>query len=318
MKIKNVIYKILVTLLLNFKKSKSLVLNEKPPTPNRMRFLSWGNAEHQNLNIPKTIWTYWSGKNSACAEACLAALKCLNTDFDIITLDDSNVSDYLPNLPPLPKDLPVQLVSDFIRLSLLEKYGGIWIDRSVIVTESLSWILDKATENNAEIICFYNEAPLVYKKNHSRPIIENGFIAAAKGSGFIRNWLNNYQECILSGHWETYYRSTENYAELSANFLEEDDDVKSYFSCYLAAQKTMLDSKDYRLLLINAEDDYYFYYYKTKPPINRTDFCGWILISKEEAIKPKLIKLHKRYREMADECIRLRCFSRTSILGKYL
>lgn len=312
------IYNLLVFLLLKFKKLKSLIANGKPPTPNRMRFLNWGNAEYKNLHIPKKIWTYWSGKRSACAEACLAALKDLNRDFEIITLDDSNISDYLPSLPPLPNDLPVQLVSDFIRLSLLENYGGIWIDRSVIVTESLSWVIDKAAENNVETICFYNESPKVYKKDHSRPIIENGFIAATKGSRFISSWLNNYRDCILSGHWETYYRNAENYAELSENFLEEDDNTMSYFSCYLAAQQTMLDSKNYQLLLINAEDDYYFYYYKTKPPTNRADFCEWILISKEEAVKPKLIKLHKKYRKMADEIIRIRCFNRTSILGKYL
>jgi mannosyltransferase OCH1-like enzyme len=31
--------------------------------------------------------------------------------------------------------------SDWVRLELLNRYGGIWLDASTILTESLAWVL---------------------------------------------------------------------------------------------------------------------------------------------------------------------------------
>lgn len=39
--------------------------------------------------------------------------------------------------------LTYQQQSDIVRLCLLDEYGGIWIDITSILTEDLSWVIDK-------------------------------------------------------------------------------------------------------------------------------------------------------------------------------
>lgn len=315
MKLIYFLYNIFLFLVLKIKKFSK---TKEPPTPTDCRFLLWGNAKETDSFIPPIIWTYWSGSHSSSAEACLASLVSTNQDFSVIVLNDKNLRDYLPDFPAIPDNLYIQLVSDLIRLSLLEKYGGIWVDHSIIVNDSLHWIIDTAKNSKAEVVCFYNEHPSAYKKDHSRPIIENGFIAAIKGSGFITHWLNNFQNCIFSNNWKDYYRSHKYFKELTSNFRENSLKRVSYFSCYVAAQETMVQSNNHRLLLINVEDDFYFYEFQNASLIKRTTLIEWILIAKEPTLVPKLIKLRRMHRGVADACIRFNCYNRSSILGKYL
>lgn len=306
-----------IFLFFNFKIKKCSPA-KKLPVPTDHRFLLWGNANETGNVIPPIIWTFWSGSHSSSAEACLASLVSTNQDFSIIVLNDKNLRDYLPDFPAIPDNLCIQLVSDLIRLSLLEKYGGIWVDHSIIVNDSLNWIINAAKNNKAEVVCFYNEYPSAYKQDHTRPIIENGFIAAVKGSSFISEWLNNFRNCIFSDNWESYYRKKSNFSELTSNFTKKALKRVGYFSCYVAAQETMMKPDNYRLLLINVADDFYFYEFKVTSLIKRTTVIEWILISKEPLVVPKLIKLRKMHRGVADACIRFKCYNRSSILGKYL
>jgi hypothetical protein len=296
----------------------TIFFKRRPFAAPNTRNISWGSKNFQHIEIPKIIWSYWNGSISATADACFLSLKESNKDFRIIDLNEENLSDYLPDLPNFAKDFPIQSISDFIRLSLLEKFGGIWIDRSVAVCANLNWIIDEAKRNKAEVVGFYNEHGSAYKKNHTRPIIETGCIAATRGSQFISNWLDNFKKFMLSDDWKNYYPSKTNYWDISSNFLDPTPTATEYFSVYLAAQETMSDPQKYRLFLINAEDEYYFYYYKTSAPLNRINFCYWILRQPSDNNLPRLIKLPKRYREMSDEYIAAGYANPLSVLGKYL
>lgn len=317
MKILLICYDILLYVLIKIKKF-TFTSPPSHPTPGSIRSVEWGNADEDSREIPLVIWTYWSGKRSPCAEACFSSLKAHNPLFTIIAINDQNLQDYLPGFPTLPQNLPIQLKSDMIRLSLLEKYGGIWIDSSVVVTCSLNWILESAHKNRAELVCFYNEHPRVYRSDYSRPVIENGFIATVKGSIFICDWLKNYKACILSENWKTYYKLKSDYSSLIANFINPNENSVSYFSCYMAAQQTMMNSKNYRLHLLNAEDDYYFYLYNTKSITSKVTMCELILVSNQPMIYPKLIKLPKRHREITDKFIEYGHVNYSSILGRYV
>ncbi len=309
------IYNIFLFCGLKFKK---VIKTTERPTPSNCRTLLWGSADETDGVIPRIIWTYWSGNSSHSADACLASIVHANPNFTINVLNDENLHTYLPDFPDVPADLCIQLVSDLIRLSLLKKYGGIWVDHSIVVSHSLEWILDAAMTNKAEIVCFYNEHPSAYKSNQNRPIIENGFIASAKGSSFVTDWLSNFSACIFSNNWMTYYKEKANFNELTSNFRKNSLKRASYYSCYIAAQETMLRSNNYRTLFINVEDEFYFYEFAIASLIKRTTLIDWILMRDEPPVTPKLIKLRKMHRHVADACIRFKLHSHKSILGKYL
>jgi hypothetical protein len=312
-------YKTFIALIISLNKLLfNLFFKDTPPPKKALQPLVWGSGRRVPKSIPKIIWTYWDGPPSPCAEACLKRLKEENSWFEIIDLNNDNISKYIHDTSPLSLNIPIQLKSDYIRLSILERYGGIWVDRSIIVTESFEWVLDCAKGKEIEAIFFYNEFSKFYYKSSSRPVIENGFIAATKESRFIKEWLLQYKACIQNKNWTTYFMEKPNHNELVSNFKHKAPSEICYFSCYIAAQKTMLESNNYRLLLLNAEDDFYYYLFNTSRPFNRINLCLWILLSRHISHPSRLVKLTRRYREMADIFIELNIFNTQSLLGRYL
>lgn len=169
-----------------------------------------------------------------------------------------------------------------------------------------------------EAFAFYNEFPDEYRVHRERPIIENGFIAARPGGKFISQWRQAHEACILSDNYKKYFRSLSVFDDLVANFVTDDQDLIDYLACYLAMQKVMRESRNYSLLLMNAEDEYYYYYYKTKPPRNRRAFAEELLLKSHEArVASRLIKITGGHRSMIDRYIEYGCFRSDSLLGKY-
>ena len=97
------------------------------------------NLEHKRSKI---IWFCWlQGYNNApdIVKACHNSLRQNIPDREIIVIDEKNWRDYieLPNYVVdkwEKKQIPAALFSDLLRLELLIKYGGTWIDSTVLCT----------------------------------------------------------------------------------------------------------------------------------------------------------------------------------------
>jgi hypothetical protein len=237
----------------------------------------------------------------------------------IRSVTPDSIKDFIPDFPDLPPMIPVQLVSDLLRLTLLERFGGVWMDYSTILTTPLDWAVDLLSGSAHELLAFYNEFPGSYRSDHKRPIIENGFLVAKKGSSFIIEWKRRHLECLQSGQFAEFHQRKENYAQIRSNFVSTDEDAIGYLACYLAAQDTMLDSDSYSLLLRNAEEDYYYIYYNTVPARSRWRFAEEVLLrERDPALSPKLIKITRGHRAAIDEYIHYGCYRSRSLLGRYV
>jgi hypothetical protein len=286
----------------------------KEPT---YRTAIWGDAKGKRLAIPRIIWSYWQGEASPSVTACRNSWLRNNPDWTIHVLSSQDLRSYLPDFPPLPRALPPQKISNLVRLMLMERHGGVWLDASTIATTSLDWIRSLVNARQCEVGLFWNERQGVYKRDAGSPIVENGCICASPGSAFIKHWRENYQRCITSDSYENYFPGRDDFQELSRNF--ESKSNISYFVCYLAAQQTMQSGKNYRLLLINSEDEFYYFYYNTRKPRNRRQFSDAILLSSEKySDKSRLIKITQGHRSLIDDHIRHGCFRRDSLLGQYI
>ena len=95
------------------------------------------------------IWMYWEnypGKTRPVyLDICLETIqKNCSRDFNIVVLDEILVYNYLPNLrKDLSDKLNINQKTDIIRIELLYKYGGIWMDFDTIVTRNLLPIIKK-------------------------------------------------------------------------------------------------------------------------------------------------------------------------------
>lgn len=105
------------------------------------------------------IWLYWENKPNVheppnyikmCHES--VKLHC-SKDFNVVILDDKSVKTYLNDLREDINALEIPQKADYIRLKLLEKYGGIWLDSDIIVMKSLKPIMDKM-KNNIDFVGF--------------------------------------------------------------------------------------------------------------------------------------------------------------------
>jgi len=293
-----------------------------PPPPKAPEIISWGHAvgyvSPQEF-LPRKVWTYWSGSTSQCAEACQKSWHENTKNFDVIVLNDDSVKDMIPDFPDIPAGIPIQLKSDLIRLTLMERYGGIWIDYSIMLTKPIDWIANLLETRRHEVLAFYNECPIFYRKDRERPIIENGLLAAFPRSEFIHDWRDVFLDCLLSDSYRNYFKNFQNYNMLTANFLTEDLKLIEYLSCYVAAQCVMLSPKKYRILLLNAEDDFYHCLYKTRTPGSQWQFAEEILFrSAKDHDFSSIIKIPAGHRRIVDEYIKYRVFKDHSLLGQYL
>ncbi len=86
-------------------------------------------------------------------------------------------------------------MSDFIRIALLKKYGGVWLDSSVTLFQSIDdWCMNKI-ENKQEkkILCgFYMPFNIAkgtdYFFEKGDDYWENWFIATTKNNPVIEKW----------------------------------------------------------------------------------------------------------------------------------
>ena len=144
--------------------------------------------------IPKKIWTYWHDETlPEFISKCVENWKKYNPDYEIIILNNTNYKSYIKDCDILsyPACRFVQRVSDFMRIHALNQNGGIWIDASTLLFESLDWVLQKYEENKYEYIGYR----IVSKETVPEyPVIENWFMAAPKGSRFIQLWLEKFLE----------------------------------------------------------------------------------------------------------------------------
>ncbi|WP_374341244.1 capsular polysaccharide synthesis protein [Azonexus sp.] len=313
-------YKIAKTFWYKFRKIFSSKTTEilSPTAP---KSFIWGNLRECNLpNTPKIIWTFWDGPESKCAEICQKSWEKNKSDFLIIRLNSSSIKKYISNFPKTPENIPIQLTTDLLRLMLLEKYGGIWLDYSAFLTTPLDWIIDLTKRNDTEALVFYNQFHDEYLNSTERPVIENGLIAARPQSRFIRIWRKKLEQCLFSDDYKTYFEKKNNYQELIKNFITKDKRTLSYLSCYISAQWVMLKSKNFRLTLINAEDEFYYTYYKTKPPRNRWRFAEELLLKQNTKKNqlPKILKITGGHRTVVDEYIKYNCFRENSLFGQFL
>jgi hypothetical protein len=125
---------------------------------------------------------------------CIQTWRNTNPTYDIRVLNRTKLKDYLPDVDIFNlkfADTPLR-ISDFIRLNILSKYGGVWIDATSIIPQSLQW-----SDNyvNYDLIGYYMPS------NCTRPeykVMESWFFICRPGCEIISKWrdefmrVNNY------------------------------------------------------------------------------------------------------------------------------
>lgn len=150
-----------------------------------------------NSTMPKTIWMFWLqgwDKATELSKICLQSWIDLNPTWNVVALSKDNIQDYL-DLSEITDNFytksPISCTVDIINIALLKKYGGIWIDSTVLCLKPLdTWIYDWMTSG----IFTYKFDPLPPKDEltNKNRLLSTWFIAANKESYIIDKWYQEY------------------------------------------------------------------------------------------------------------------------------
>ncbi|MEU7906982.1 capsular polysaccharide synthesis protein [Actinoplanes sp. NPDC049118] len=132
------------------------------------------------LEMP--IFIYWAqGFEAAPAlvRRCAETLRANNPRAQVHELSDANLAYYVDMPPDLVDALGDNKTnfSDLLRLALLEKFGGIWVDATVYAPVALSEPVERAL-GDSHFFAF----------NYHGPYISNWFLAARPGSYVAHLW----------------------------------------------------------------------------------------------------------------------------------
>ena len=217
--------------------------------------------QKQNYNlVPKKIWTYWENPDNPSkglprvVKLCMESWKKFNPDYEIVLLTKKNVKGYV-TIPdeirthPHYNDSP-QRFADLVRLYVLEEHGGIWIDASVLVKQSFDeWLFPKY----GEFAGYYIGSYCIDKKI---PVIENWFLAANKGSKFIKLWKQEFLKIVDFKDIKSYLNSRK---KMGVNFEKFRD--PHYLAAYVAALKVIeVDKYPQDTLILRDSEDGPFKY----------------------------------------------------------
>ena len=153
-----------------------------------------------NLNNTKHIFTFWepSRKLPGYLKLCIKTWKKFLPEYEIIIIDYNNIYYFLERKlisKILFKKMSLPIQADAIRVAILKKYGGIWMDADTIIL-------------NREFLKEIKGFELVMFGDHKNKTQNIGFIYATKNSSIINDWLNMiinnvnlYKQSLMIKHY---------------------------------------------------------------------------------------------------------------------
>lgn len=154
-------------------------------------------TEDKKIIQPRIIWMCWfQGENKleGLNKTAVSLWRYLNGDtWDIRVLDNTSIPIYLPDYNSIVESSPSRQYaarSDLLRLMLLEKYGGVWVDASVIPAWPLDTWIDSVIENSSSGFFTYRFIPRTFDRKET----VNWFLAVDKpGNWLISQWLSEFK-----------------------------------------------------------------------------------------------------------------------------
>ena len=186
------------------------------------------------FNYPYHIWTFWTGYQPPTVQFMLRNLSKVFSSpwkFSFLTLD--NVSSYLNVTEFIPefKVMSSQFQSDYLRLKLVESYGGWWIDASTII-KNVSILTDWMAEMWRHSATFFGFC----QKQCPLGLIETGVFYAPQGSVVVKAWRIEFERLNQQGALNYIYSTYRSGITFRPRVFDPYPFVSDYFSIFVAMQ----------------------------------------------------------------------------------
>ena len=255
--------------------------------------------------IPKNIFVYWHDKKLPyVVYKMYKNIKNQNKNFKIYKLNDKILKKKIKKIPKvILKNFDNKtIVSDWLRLYLLNKYGGVWTDISNIFLQSMDNIVD-----------FNLDKLQAYKLYRVENGIENWFLASPPKTKLIKEWL---KECLIA------FEDKKKYYQLNSNY-DTNNELISHLAQHLAFIKIINENNlfnNYKLLgdLYIEKLNYLPFHYQFEFKWNVYKLVHFLLNSKSINKNIKFIKLRGPERKLFIKFYEKNQYSNQSYIVKIL
>ena len=146
---------------------------------------------NQASGIPNVVWSFWAQGTDhlpPVIQVCIDSWRQNAGVERIYVLDPISVYRFLDriDLPLTFSSLTPQMQSDAVRLAVLAKYGGIWLDASTLVTKTLMPWVEKVSKGKG-LFLFQNPP-----RGRGGRLFEIGFLAVCSGNEFFETWSREF------------------------------------------------------------------------------------------------------------------------------
>ncbi|WP_027014499.1 glycosyltransferase family 32 protein [Comamonas composti] len=208
--------------------------------------------------IPKILWTYWSQPHpDVFVCECLQSWRLQCPDYEVRLVHPGNLADYVQagELPGQFAGLHPTKQSDWLRLYLVARHGGFWLDASSLLTSSMDWMQasDAATR---EFVGFYLEK---FTRLPAFPVVESWAFGAPPGSRFMAAWQEEFHQALIEEGAEVYLRRLQQQPGWAA--LQQGIKDPCYLLIHIAAQRVLQRQEFSCMVLFKAEDTAYYYHH---------------------------------------------------------
>lgn len=157
--------------------------------------------------IPRVVWSYWDGSAlpplvEEAVAGWQAALEPRGWSVRLLRPDATELAAF----PRPPARLSKQHAADLHRVRLVERYGGVWMDASILLRDPAyldEWVAE-ADAAGVEMAAF--EMGALACGGGAFPGVENWMFAAPPGSPLVAEWRREF-EMAVAGGFHAYWRA---------------------------------------------------------------------------------------------------------------
>ena len=201
--------------------------------------------------IPKIIWTYWHSEHDTpqFIKNCIQNWKDKNPDYTVHVITEKTLEKHVGKYEAQKiiwwkyNDSP-QRMSDLVRLSVLSKHGGIWLDASCVCNESFDWIF----KENAS--CILYSIPEI---SH-QIVLESWFIACTPRNEYITKVNEEFRNVDSFPTIRDYIKSISHVDKTGIDYNI------NYLLVYLVMKKVFEESDTSNIKVLNASQGPYIYH----------------------------------------------------------
>ncbi len=289
---------------------------ESAEMPPRFSVFGGGNVAGASMSssVPHVLWTYWDdGQPPLVVQRCLQSWELHNPGYVINVLTAQNLLEFVESaeIPEAFASAWPARQSDWLRLYLLRRYGGIWLDASIFLTAPIDWMIDAQQRDGSDYVGFYLERTT---SRQECPIVDSWCMAAPVGSRFVDDWYRELSTRAMVQGDRAYLAALEQRG-IRDQMVQKLGDP-AYLIIHVAAQVVLHDGSGYRLSLTRAEDSAYFYHMRSR--WKRGLLYMRLLLMRHPHTPPALVKLRGGERRKLEGYLRWRFYRDGSLAGVHL